>query len=285
MKILITGASGQLGIALCNLLKQNHTIYAYDLPEMDITDIDAIFEIITSDKPDVIINCAAYTKVDLCEENIEKAYCVNAIGAKNLAIAAEKFNVKLVQISTDYVFEGNATTPVKEDEPVGPCSIYGKSKLMAEEYVKELSSKHYILRTAWLYGEGENFVRTMLLLSKNQSSIKVVNDQFGSPTSTKELSKLIAALITTEHYGVYHATCEGQCSWYEFAKKIFDILQIDIDVQAVTSDEFIRPAKRPTYSVLDNFMLKLIGMNTFQPWEEALEEYLLEDREWQNSNL
>ena len=158
-----------------------------------------------------------------------------------------------------------------------PNSIYGSSKLMGEKFTKEFCSRHFIVRTAWLYGEGNNFVRTMLKLSETNKEINVVNDQFGSPTSTVDLAKAIIELIHTEHYGTYHGTCEGKCSWYDFAQKIFEIRNIDIKVNPVTSEEYKRTAPRPTYSVLDNFMLKLVGLNSFRNWEDALIEYLNEE--------
>lgn len=284
MKVLITGANGQLGRALQKVLIEDE-LYLYDAHDMDITNFEKVEEIIGIKKPDVIINCAAHTKVDLCEEDVENAYKINAIGARNLAIASSKMNSKLVHISTDYVFEGNNPVALREDELVNPNTIYGKSKLMGEEFVKSLSKKHFIIRTAWLYGDGDNFVRTMLKLSKQHKKLKVVNDQIGTPTSTKDLANLINKLIRTEYYGTYHGTCHGKCSWYDFAVKIFEHMKVDIEVEPCTTDEFPRPAKRPEFSVLDNFMLRIQGLDVFRSWEEAIEDYLEGDREWQNSNL
>lgn len=284
MKVLITGANGQLGRALQKVLIEDE-LYLYDSHDMDITNFEKVEEIIGIKKPDVIINCAAHTKVDLCEEDVENAYKINAIGARNLAIASSKMNSKLVHISTDYVFEGNNPVALREDELVKPNTIYGKSKLMGEEFVKSLSKNHFIIRTAWLYGDGDNFVRTMLKLSKQHKKLKVVNDQIGTPTSTKDLANLINKLIRTEYYGTYHGTCHGKCSWYDFAVKIFEHMKVDIEVEPCTTDEFPRPAKRPEFSVLDNFMLRIQGLDVFRSWEEAIEDYLEGDREWQNSNL
>ena len=276
MKILITGSKGQLGLELVKQLKIKglYKIIDTDRDELDIVDIDNVNEFILSSKPDVVINCAAHTAVDLCETDIDNAYKINAIGPRNLAIACEKINAKFVQVSTDYVFDGNIDRPYREDDNTCPNSIYGSSKLMGEKFTKEFCSRYFIVRTAWLYGEGNNFVRTMLKLSETNSELNVVNDQFGSPTSTVDLAKAIIDLMTTEHYGVYHGTCEGQCSWYDFAKKIFELKNIDIKVNPVTSEEFKRPAPRPAYSVLDNFMFKLVGLNSFRNWEKSLEEYL-----------
>ncbi|WP_419741926.1 dTDP-4-dehydrorhamnose reductase [Paraclostridium dentum] len=281
MKILITGASGQLGLEIIAQLEKQREVYKLvkaDRSNLDITNFDEVDEKISLEKPDVVINCAAHTAVDLCEEDIDNAYKVNAIGPRNLALTCEKIGAKFVQVSTDYVFDGKGTRPYKEDDRTCPNSIYGKSKLMGEQFTKEFCSKYFIVRTAWLYGDGNNFVKTMLKLSGNNKELNVVNDQFGSPTSTVDLAKAIIALINTEYYGTYHGTCEGQCSWYDFAKKIFEINDIDIKVNPVTSEEFKRLAPRPQYSVLDNFMFKLVGLNSFRNWEDALKEYLKEER-------
>ena len=276
MKILITGSKGQLGLELTKQLEKEkkYEIIATDRDELNIIDINSVNEFLLNNKPDVVINCAAHTAVDLCETDVENAYKINAVGPRNLAIVCEKIGAKLVQVSTDYVFDGNGTRPYREDDTTCPNSIYGTSKLMGENFVREFCSRYFVVRTAWLYGEGNNFVRTMLKLSETNSELNVVNDQFGSPTSTVDLAKAIIDLMTTEHYGVYHGTCEGQCSWDDFAKKIFEIKNIDIKVNPVTSEEFKRPAPRPAYSVLDNFMFKLVGLNSFRTWEKSLEEYL-----------
>lgn len=276
MKIIITGARGQLGTELINQLENidGIGIIPTDRDELNIIDINNVNGFLSTNKPDVVINCAAHTAVDLCETDVENAYKINAIGPKNLAIACEKVGAKLVQVSTDYVFDGKGARPYREDDITCPNSIYGTSKLMGENFVKEFCSKYFIVRTAWLYGEGNNFVRTMLKLAETNKELNVVNDQYGSPTSTVDLAKAIIDLINTEYYGVYHGTCEGKCSWYDFAKKIFEINNIDIKVNPVTSEAFKRPAPRPAYSVLDNFMLKLVGLNSFRNWEDSLREYL-----------
>lgn len=277
MKILLTGANGQLGLELqhqLNLLGKDYTIVSTDRTTLDITGYECIKEKVLLEKPNIIINCAAHTAVDQCEEDVENAYRINAIGPKNLAIVCSEVDAKLVQVSTDYVFDGENSLPRREDDQVGPQSIYGSSKLLGEEYVRTFCKKHFIIRTAWLYGEGNNFVRTMLKLAETNNELNVVGDQFGSPTSTKDLARAIINLVHTEYYGTFHGTCEGECSWYDFACKIFELKGIDIKVNKITSEEFIRSAKRPKYSVLDNFMLKLYGMNEFRHWEEALEDYL-----------
>lgn len=280
MKIIITGANGQLGLEIIKQLKnlnsknKNYDIISTNRSNLDIVDLDNVNKFILKEMPDVIINCAAYTKVDLCESDIDNAYKINALGVRNLAIVSEKVKAKFVQISTDYVFDGNSNVPYKEDCITLPNSIYGKSKLMGEYFTRKFSSKYFIIRTAWLYGEGNNFVRTMINLAKHNDEINVVNDQFGSPTSTVDLADVIIKLIETDYYGTYHGTCEGECSWYEFANKIFELSGMDVKVNPIKSDQFKREAPRPMYSVLDNFMLKLVGLNSFNIWEESLRKYL-----------
>lgn len=277
MKILITGANGQLGVEIQFQLKQSFNQYEIiptDYTSLDIANLSQVKEQLLLHQPDIVINCAAHTAVDKCEEDIENAYKINAVGPKNLAIVCDEIDAKLIQVSTDYVFSGDVPGARREDDLTGPQSIYGTSKLLGEEYVKTFCKKHFIIRTAWLYGEGNNFVRTMLKLAETHKELNVVGDQFGSPTSTKDLAKAIIELMQTEYYGTFHGTCEGECSWYDFASKIFEFKGIDIKVNKVTSEEFVRPAKRPKYSVLDNFMLKLYGLNSFRHWEEALKDYL-----------
>ena len=278
MKIVVTGCDGQFGKEIIKELnKENKTlkneIFALNREKLDICDIDKVNNCILSINPDIIINCAAFTKVDLCEDEVELAYKVNSIGPKNLAICCEKVNAKLVHISTDYVFDGNKNI-YREDDITNPQSVYGKSKLLGEQYVQSFCSKYFIIRTAWLYGDGNNFVKTMLNLSESNNEINVVNDQIGTPTSTKDLAEVILKLIHTENYGLYHGTNKGSCSWYEFAKKIFEIKNIDIKVNPISSNEYSSKVKRPQYSVLDNFLLRTINLDDFREWEEALSEYL-----------
>ncbi len=276
MKLLITGSKGQLGIELLKQLTGNQQVQLIetDVHNLDITNQRQVFSLVEKEKPEAIINCAAYTNVDSCESNESDAYKINALGARNMAAAAYNLNAKIVQVSTDYVFDGTGNTPKREYEKTSPKSVYGKSKEYGEVLVRNTNPRHFIVRTAWLYGEGNNFVRTMLKLAQDKKEISVVNDQFGSPTSTVDLAKCIINLIHTESYGTYHATCEGQCSWYDFARKIFEIKGLDIKVNPITSEELNRPASRPKFSVLDNFMLKLTGLNSFRSWEEAIKEYL-----------
>lgn len=289
MKVLITGANGQLGREVARQLRgqEAYRVISCNRDDLDITNIQQVMEVMTYHKVNVVINCAAYTAVDQAEEDVETAYKVNAIGAKNLAISCEKIGAKLIHISTDYVFDGKISSPRREDDQTNPQTVYGKSKLLGEEYIKTFSSKYFIVRTAWLYGDGPNFVRTMLKLAKTHEKINVVGDQYGSPTSAKELAKVIIKLMATEHYGTFHGVCQGSCSWFDFASKIFELMDINIKVNKVTSNEFVRPAPRPQYSVLDNLILRLYGMDSFKDWEEALEDYLNANKEdiWETLNL
>ena len=284
MKILITGAKGQLGteIANCfergftelgtpNVLKSKNELRLIDIDELDIADITAVTELITREKFDAIINCAAYTNVNKCETERELAFRANAIGPRNLAIAAEKVGAKLVHVSTDYVFSGNGTTPYVEWDICNPQSVYGKTKYLGEEYVKQFSTKYFIVRTAWLYGYyGGNFVKTMRKIATEKGACKVVCDQRGNPTNAADLAHHILKLLTTDEYGVYHGTGTGECSWYEFTKKIVEYSGIDATVSPCTTEEFPTPAKRPAYSSLENMMFKATVGDEFRPWEEAL---------------
>lgn len=274
MKVIITGSNGQLGKELTKQMDGKYELICTDRESLDILNFEKVEKFIIDKKPDVVINCAAHTAVDVCETDIDNAYKINALGPRNLAIACEKIGAKFVQVSTDYVFDGSGKRPYREDDITCPNSIYGTSKLMGEQFTKEFCSKYFIVRTAWLYGDGNNFVKTMLKLAETNIELNVVDDQVGSPTSTVDLAKAIIELMNTEYYGTYHGTCEGQCSWYDFAKKIFELKNIDIKVNPVTSEEFKRPAPRPAYSVLDNFMFRLIKLNSFRNWEESLGEYL-----------
>lgn len=280
MKILVTGCNGQLGREIINQLESKKTkgepieLLKCDKESLDISNFEDVYTYILEKKPEVIINCAAFTNVDLSEEKVDLAYKINALGSKNLAIASEKVKSKLVYISTDYVFNGDRKTPYREDDTTNPINTYGKSKFLGEQYTKDFCSRYFIIRTAWLYGDGNNFVKTMLRLSESKKEINVVDDQVGSPTSTKDLAVCVLNLINTEYYGTYHGTNNGFCSWYEFAKKIFEIKNIDIKVNPITSDKFPSKVNRPSYSVLDNFRLKLIDLDNFRHWEDALKEYL-----------
>lgn len=284
-KILITGCNGQLGRALnIEYQKEKAELINTDIMEgdgifaLDITDTEAVLSFVREKKPDVIINCAAHTNVDKCETQQDLAYKINAIGPRNLSIAAAEVDAKIIQISTDYVFRGDACEPITEFEKPEPVSTYGKTKYAGEAFVKEFARKHFIIRTAWLYGDGHNFIKTMLRLAETHDTVNVVRDQIGSPTSAAELARLIHYLEPTENYGVYHGTCEGICSWAEFADAIFARADKKITVNHVTTEEYLQmnpqSAKRPAYSVLDNYMLRLTTDYQMQSWETALDEYM-----------
>lgn len=275
-KLIITGGNGQLGRAINLLYKDREDIVCVntDVDELDITDLDAVQTFVAKEKPYAIVNCAAHTAVDACEEQELLAYRINAIGPRNLAIAAKANDAKLMHISTDYVFAGNAKEPYREFDMTGPQGVYGASKLAGENFVREFADKYFIIRTAWLYGDGKNFVKTMLRLAETRNEVSVVNDQVGSPTSTKELAKAMDTLLFTDNYGTFHGTCEGVCSWADFAEEIFRLAGKDVKVNRITSEEFAAKAKRPAYSVLDNYMFKLTTDFMFADWKVAIAEYM-----------
>ncbi|MBU5474560.1 MAG: dTDP-4-dehydrorhamnose reductase [Clostridiales bacterium] len=284
-KILVTGCNGQLGRAIRKEYENDQIVFINtDVVEgdgvisLDITDIEAVLKLARERKPDVIINCAAHTNVDKCEEQWDLAYKINAIGPRNLSIAARELDAKMIHVSTDYVFEGNGTKPYTEFDEPNPVSAYGKTKLEGEKFVKEFAPKYFILRTAWLYGEGKNFVKTMLKLAENHDEVSVVCDQLGTPTSAVELAKMIHYLEQTENYGVFHATCEGDTNWADFAEEIFKLAGKNTKVNHVTSVQYkeMNPASanRPSYGILDNYMLRLTSDYKMADWHDALKVYM-----------
>ncbi len=274
-KILVTGCDGQLGRALNEeYAKDQAELVNTDVRELDITNIDALMCFVRREKPDVIMNCAAMTAVDLCESEFEKAFRINAVGPRNLAIAAREIGAKLFQISTDYVFSGDADRPYVETDMPDPQSVYGSTKLAGEQLVKDFADRYFIIRTAWLYGDGKNFVKTMLRLSENRDTVQVVADQVGTPTSAIELAKMIHALEPTENYGLFHGTCEGSCSWADFAAEIFRQAGKSTEVVSITTEEYGAVAKRPAYSILDNQMLRMTSDFRMADWQEALSVYM-----------
>ena len=274
MKILITGAYGMLGSDLREVLKDNELIITGS-KDLDITKENNVLQFIEDKKPEIVINAAAYTNVDNCETDYDNAYLVNAIGPKNLAVACNKLNIPLIHISTDYVFDGSKTTPLSEEDKLGPKTAYGKTKLEGEKFVQENTKKYFILRTAWLFGiNGKNFVKTMINLSKKNNLLKVVNDQKGCPTYCYDLAMAIKQLLNSDKYGIYHLTNKGELSWYDFAKKIFELSNITINVKPVTTEEFPRPAPRPHYSVLSNQKWINAGFSPMRNYEDALKDYL-----------
>lgn len=275
-KIIVTGCNGQLGRAVNLFFRDNKDISFVntDVGELDITNIDKVMELAREVQPYAIINCAAHTGVDACETEYDKAFKINAIGPRNLSIAARETGAKLMHISTDYVFDGKGTRPYVETDATNPQGAYGSTKLAGENFVKDFADRYFILRTAWLYGDGKNFAKTMLRLSETNEKVRVVGDQFGSPTSASELTKAINALLFTENYGMFHATCEGSCSWAEFAEEVFRLAGKATKVEAITTEEFGAQAPRPAYSVLENRMFKLTTDFMFADWHDAIAEYM-----------
>ncbi len=275
-KVIVTGANGQLGRAINELYAGNpeYELINTDVGELDITNVDKVLEFVRGIRPYAIINCAAYTAVEACENEEDLAFRINAIGPRNLSIASQETGAKLMHVSTDYVFDGNGHRPYVETDPVGPQGAYGRTKLAGENFVKEFCHKHYIVRTAWLYGDGKNFVKTMLRLSETNDKVRVVKDQVGSPTSAAELAKAIAYLLPTDNYGLFHGTCEGDCSWAQFTEEIFRLAGKSTTVEAITSEEYGAAVKRPAYSILENYMLKMTTDFMFSDWHDAIAEYL-----------
>ncbi len=287
MKILITGCLGQLGTELrtCfergytklgvpDILKKTNEIYAVDINELDISDFSAVIELFNTQHFDAVINCAAYTDVNGCEYNRDTAFKANALGPRNLAIAADKTGAKLIHISTDYVFSGVGNSPHIEWDKCDPQNVYGKSKLLGEQYVREFCRKYFIVRTSWLYSRtGKNFVKTMLKINREKGMCRVVSDQYGNPTNVADLAHHILKLLETEQYGIYHGTGNDVCSWFEFAEKIVELAGIRSDVQPCSSEEYPSPAQRPAYSALDNMMFRNTVGDEFRGWEEALADF------------
>jgi dTDP-4-dehydrorhamnose reductase len=277
MRILVTGANGQLGQDVVNLLSAKNEVHGFGREQLDITNQDQCYEVLSTLKPEVIVHCAAYTAVDLAETEEDLAYQINAYGTRNLAAAAEKIGAKLVYISTDYVFDGTATTPYREYDNTNPQSVYGKSKRAGEQLVQTLSSKYFIVRTSWVYGlHGANFVKTMLKLAQDRDTLKVVSDQFGSPTYTIDLVHFLEQLIQTERYGIYHASNVGVCSWYDFACAIFEESGKMIKVEPCSTEEFPRPAPRPRFSAMEHLAIRANGFEDLRSWREGLRAFLKE---------
>jgi len=285
MKILICGGKGQLGVECRTILGRKHTVMSVDLDELDIAECARVERVVAAFGPDVIVNCAAYTAVDACETRYALAWKVNAEGPGNLAMAAERHGARLVHISTDYVFDGKKIPPepyVETDE-THPVSCYGKTKLAGERAVKDATDSYMIVRTAWLYGiGGPNFLKTILRLALKDPTgeIKVVNDQFGSPTWSYRLALQIDKLIDAGGRGVYHATSEGHGTWYQLASEFLDRMAVPHCVVPCTTTQYPTPAARPMNSILENRRLKASGMNLMQEWRHDVAAFVaaLRDR-------
>lgn len=274
-KVWVIGASGQLGTAINELLDRREVeVLNTDLEEVDVTEAESVLNFGEMNRPDVIINCAGLTSVTECEENVEKAYKVNAVGARNVSIVARRIGAKLVHLSTDDVFDGMSETPYGEFEMPTPRSTYGKSKFAGERFVKDFAERYFIIRSNWIYGRGSNFIKDLLNLAKEKKTIQISEKAFGSPTSAKELARFIIFLMQSSEYGVYHATCEGSCSRFEFAKEIVRLAGLSVELQAVDSKEDELTVQRPAYTILDNLMLRLLENYQLPHWKEALTDYM-----------
>lgn len=296
MNILIVGAKGQLGteimkcfergyteLGVPSVLKESNTVRGIDIDEVDISDLSSVRRIMSARRYDAVINCAAYTNVNKCETERELAFRANALGPRNLAIACEECGARLVHVSTDYVFPGDGSVPYTECDACAPTSVYGKTKYLGEQYVRELSTRYFIIRTAWLYGYyGNNFVKTMIKINRENGASRVVCDQRGNPTNAADLAHHILKLIPTEEYGIYHGTGAGECSWYEFTRKIVEYAGIEAEVTPCTTEDYPTPAKRPAYSSLDNMMLRATVGDEFRPWQTALKCFIENYENMQN---
>lgn len=276
MKVLVTGANGQLGYDVVKeLQKQNIECYGATRQDFDIVDFEATKKFITNYMPDAVIHCAAYTAVDKAEDEQGLCYLVNASATENIAEICKKINAKMLYISTDYVFDGTKDDFYEVDDKPNPINVYGKTKLLGEQAVQKILDKYFIVRISWVFGEhGNNFVKTMLRLGKERKEISVVADQYGSPTYTADLAPLLVEMIKTDKYGVYHATNEGVCTWAEFAEEIFKIVGMDVKVNHITTAEYPTRAKRPMNSRLSKSKLLINNFYILNKWQIAIDQFM-----------
>ncbi len=282
MKVVVVGAAGQLGTDICKEFRHSgHEVVALAHSEMAIESADSVAARLVASLPDVVVNTAAFHHVDLCEQDPAAAFAINAIGPRNLAKSCSEIGAILLHISTDYVFDGAKSEPYVESDLVLPLNVYGNSKLAGENFVRSLTPRHYILRTSGLYGtnpcrgkNGRNFVQLMLSLARDRGFVKVVRDEYVTPTFTEDLARQIVSLVPSEAYGLYHATAEGSCSWYDFAAEIFRITDTPVELQSASSSDFPAKTPRPKYSVLENQALKRQGLNQMRHWPVGLRAYL-----------
>lgn len=276
MKVFVTGVKGQLGYDVVNeLLKRGIEAIGVDIEEMDITDSASVNKVMKEAAPDAVIHCAAYTAVDAAEDNVDICRKVNADGTQNIANVCKELDIKMIYISTDYVFDGKGTRPWEPDDERHPLNVYGQTKYEGELAVQNTLEKYFIVRIAWVFGvNGKNFIKTMLNLAETRNRLTVVNDQFGSPTYTYDLARLLVDMVQTEKYGVYHATNEGICTWYEFACEIFKQAGIPMEVVPVSAEEYKARAERPENSRMDKDKLEQNGFERLPSWQDALKRYL-----------
>lgn len=278
MKVLVTGAKGQLGNDLLNeMAKRGIDTIGVDIDEMDITDAKAVERVLGASGADAVIHCAAYTAVDAAEDNAELCARINGAGTENVAVVCRSLDIPMMYISTDYVFNGQGERPWEPDDKREPLNVYGKTKYQGELAVERWLEKYFIVRIAWVFGSnGKNFINTMLRIGKEKGKASVVNDQIGSPTYTYDLARLLVDMIQTDRYGTYHATNEGLCSWYEFAVEIFRQAGLSVEVTPVTSAEYGAKAKRPANSRMNRDKLDENGFKRLPSWQDALARYLKE---------
>jgi len=282
MKIVVIGASGQLGADVVNAFRnEGDEVYPHSHSDVELSDGDSVANGLKALKPDLIVNTAAMHHVENCEREPQKAFAVNGIGAKNLALVARELGATLMHVSTDYVFDGVKHSPYEETDAPRPLNVYGNTKLSGEYFVRSIAPKHFVLRTSAIYGKspcrakgGLNFVELMLKLAKERDELRVVDNEVVSPTSTVEIARQMVALSWSDKYGLYHATAEGSCSWYAFAREIFSLTDTKVNLQMARPGEFPAKVNRPEYSVLENRALKSRGLNVFKPWQQSLTEYL-----------
>lgn len=276
MRVLVTGVKGQLGYdVMIELARRNIQSVGVDIDEMDVTDGASVERVIREAAPDAVIHCAAYTAVDAAEENQALCRRVNAEGPRHIASVCKELDIKMLYVSTDYVFSGEGERPWEPEDEREPQSVYGQTKYEGELAVQELLDKYFIVRIAWVFGiNGKNFVKTMLKLAENHDTVRVVNDQFGSPTYTFDLARLLVDMVLTDRYGVYHATNEGICSWYEFACAIFEEAGLPVKVVPVSTAEYGAKAKRPANSRMSKDKLTQMGFEKLPPWQDALKRYV-----------
>ena len=279
--ILVTGSTGQLGSDVVKeLLKRGYSTLSPNRSEFNLCSEDSIRNYILNSNCEAIVHCAAYTQVDKAEDEKDLCIKINATATKHIVKCAKILDITMIYISTDYVFDGTKDGKYTENDETNPINIYGESKLAGEKYVQEILDKYYIVRTSWVFNiNGKNFIETMLRLSKANNQLSIVNDQIGSPTYTKDLSRLLVDMLETSKYGLYHATNEGYCSWYEFANTIFKLANINIDIKAINSNEYASRAKRPMNSKLSKDKLIEYGFKPLPHWEDALKDYLIRRRD------
>ena len=282
MKVAVIGANGQLGSDVCRgFERRGDLVCALTHGDIDIASRDSVAGVLSAMRPDVVVNTAAMHHVDKCEEQPDRAFAVNGVGSRNLALVTKDIGAALMHVSTDYVFNGTKGSPYTESDSPGPLNVYGNSKLAGEYFIRSITPRHFVLRTSAIYGTspcrakgGLNFVELMLKLAKDRGEVKVVDSEFVSPTFTAELADQIVALAHTDAYGLYHATSEGSCSWYEFAREIFQLTQTTVKLNVAAPNEFPAKVPRPGYSVLENHALKSRGLNLFTDWRSGLHKYL-----------